>query len=52
MLPCRDVKKLGNDPKWDTMNKTGTDGQWWLDCEYCLYCIVGIVADKRTMLLA
>jgi hypothetical protein len=18
----------GNDPKWDTMNKTGTDGQW------------------------
>jgi hypothetical protein len=31
---CRDVKKLGNDPKWDTMNKTGTDGQWWLDCEW------------------
>jgi hypothetical protein len=30
---CRDVRKLGNDPKWDTMNKTGTDGQWWLDCE-------------------
>uniref|UniRef100_A0A383VQX7 F5/8 type C domain-containing protein n=1 Tax=Tetradesmus obliquus TaxID=3088 RepID=A0A383VQX7_TETOB len=26
-----DLKKLGNDPKWDTMNKTGTDGQWWLD---------------------
>eukprot|EP00775_Hariotina_reticulata_P009931 gene9931-10086_t len=26
-----DVKKPGNDPKWDTMKTTGTDGQWWLD---------------------
>ncbi|GLI60353.1 hypothetical protein VaNZ11_002475 [Volvox africanus] len=42
-----DVKLPTRDPKYDTMSKTGTDGQWWLDWdkEYVGWKAAGLKVD-------
>ncbi|KAG2432171.1 hypothetical protein HXX76_009091 [Chlamydomonas incerta] len=49
-----DVRSPLNNPKYDTMAKTGTDGQWWLDwdIDYVGWKAAGLKIDASFQFLA
>ncbi|KAG2496554.1 hypothetical protein HYH03_005377 [Edaphochlamys debaryana] len=49
-----DVRLPTNDPKYDTMSKTGTDAMWWLDWdrEYVGWKSAGLKVDATFQFLA